>query len=590
MNLDEIKKSMRKFFNRLERKNLLPKKEKYEFRIKPNFDTACWTYKRLKGQIVNQIFIGDNAMATSNEFGSKERLLWNMLWHETGHSFYTTRDLEGISNKLNRINVPFSLWNIFEDCRIEHLIEKNYPHIFKWFDYRKPEYMGYGHGHPESILMVTYKNAGVITEDAKEAFVYDYIIRNSVDEHTEDLMADYAESIHKRVTEYYYPKIREADSSEELIPLLRKWKEEFTTDAEKAMDELVERLKELANDIASEMEKDGIKIYFSLNNDESPEHDSEDDSDEESNDSSGNHNEDCTNGLIIDMSDISLSNNLMEDDFNYLEFKEGSIKVIGNYEEEIFTSLTFGESESDKNFDFGGGGKGEDVEINTATIEDFTERNNLQDYPRCMYDRHKAKKLLPRFRRILEVKSKKIATTKPSKRFHTRNLVNDRNKIYKRKDEISKKKKTLSLVIDCSYSMRDVMTHMNVLVGVVNQLAVSNKINGNIILSHQRGFHSIKLPMRDEDIDLIQAFHGSEGLQRTFVNTVDLLKQSDHVFVLTDGDIGDEPVDKKLLRLKNVNPIGLYLGETKSLSQWFDRYVSRSTIEALVDELVRKIN
>ena len=65
-------------------------------------------------------------------------------------------------------------------------------------------------------------------------------------------------------------------------------------------------------------------------------------------------------------------------------------------------------------------------------------------------------------------------------------------------------------------------------------------------------------------------------------------------FCVTDGDICDRAVDKSALHREGIYTFGIYVNqeagenEVVTLLQWFDKAVARPTVEAAVDELVRK--
>jgi len=250
-------------------------------------------------------------------------------------------------------------------------------------------------------------------------------------------------------------------------------------------------------------------------------------------------------------------------------------------------------SEKESNTQFGKGNKREVEEHGTVSLEKHTSYDLLkrgERYQSEPYDKKEAARLLPLFEKFLKNKSQVVSTTRPSKRMSTRNIMLDREKIYKRKEEIVKGEKTISLIVDCSGSMSVIMKDMKVVIAIINNLALKGKVSGNLILSANEGYQALKLPISDKDVDNIAGFSGSEGLENTLRNNISLLKQSDYVFVLTDGDISDGPIDKKLLASHNVKPIGLYIGEeAKNLSKWFDRYVNRENVKYTVDEIGRKI-
>ena len=512
---------------------------KYVISIKKNFDTAAWTCIKKGREYINYIYIGDKAMQMANSLERRDHFIKDLMYHEVGHSLYTDKNLSYIDSALKPHNVPFELFNLFEDCRMENRVSTDLSHNFHWIKNVKPEYFGYAHTHPESLLLSIKSYAGIKEEPTKA------YLEQSDNEFVPLITAEFnAKRIYK-----YYQRIVACKESLDLLPILIDWRNEFTTDEEKALEELINRLKELSKHIAQQILDDGVNL------------------DEESS--------------LKELSDLQLSQELSDDSISKEEFDKDGQVVVQSKEQSNSKDLAKG-SKHDDNF-----------ECNTQSIEEFSSTNLLsmvEEYADD-YERDVVKKITPKFERALEDKHRKIATTRPSKRFHSRNLVLGREKIFKRKDEMSLTRKDVALIYDCSGSMGMIMKELKVIAAVFNKLVQSGKATGHLILSSSTGYQTFKFPVHNEEvIDKMAAAYSSEGINQTMHHTTPLLRNADLVFVVTDGDICDEPVDKQFFLKQGIDPIGLYIGEEAvNLSRWFRRYVCRLTMEALVDELVRKL-
>ena len=90
--------------------------DKINYLIYPQAKAPFWFYhKKNKAHYV--VMHGRKHPAASIE-GS----LQGSLIHEHGHSLFTDMDINKISKKMKKNNVPFKYVNIFEDMRIEHLL------------------------------------------------------------------------------------------------------------------------------------------------------------------------------------------------------------------------------------------------------------------------------------------------------------------------------------------------------------------------------------------------------------------------------------------------------------------------------------
>lgn len=592
--MTEIIKKARKVYRRWLRGGYLGEGQ-YEVRLKPNFNTAAWIYDAKSTEPLNTIVIGEQALEAFAKEGYEEETLQLLMHHELGHSRFTTRDMPLVKKQLEVHAVPFPLFNLFEDCRMERKVANEFGIEMYWEDVSKPEINGYGHYSPESLLLMGVYHGGKYKPDTIDAFI-GAGIEKGIDEGE-------CERIAQRVTEYYYPKIVAQPSTFRLFPIMSEWREEFTTqeqrDREQQMQELADRMAGLLQQIAQALS--GSPDSDEAEGDEgegpgeggTPESASGDEGDEQSDTGEGkggdsedgksdDSDEDGDKGRgKTQIEDMELSEGLSEDDDAREEFLEDTTVMA----DESVTDSGSKEKPEGK----GAGDKIDDFECDTYTLDEHSNAD-LTEYGGHRFDRDVMKKLLPKFERILKDKERKTGTTRPSKRFHSRNLIADREKVYKRKEEVSVSKKSISLVYDCSGSMGLVMKDLKIIAAVVNRLAYQKKAEGYLILSSTCGYQSFKLPVNEKTIDAMAGSYGGEGLDETFEATLPLLRKSDYVFCVTDGDIGSRAVDQSALRRQGVDPIGLYCGrEPVNLYRWFRRVIWRRDIESLIEAIVKKV-
>lgn len=595
MNIEDIKKIMRRIYNKWVLEGYTNEYH-YLLQIRKDFNTASWGVEFKNGKKVNVITVGEQALDMSNDYSSKERLVINFLYHELGHSRFTYEDLRTIQKGLEKIYAEFDIFNMFEDCRMEHLVRDMTDHRFNWFNYVKPQYMGVAHHLPESLLMACKYGEVLIYEDnlnlVKSEFVKAYLTQKAAeeDDRAEIVIEMEAEEIADRVIEYYYPKILKTKTSISLLPVIKEWLNEFyDADELKRQQEQKKRLEELAKELIRRMNEDGIKSAGKSDS-------GHEDGEQEDNGSGGSGDKDGEgdgngNGKKKGLKDFDDLKDVAEigDGSEKPEDKSKIIKVVG----ELTKSSAGGISEDIKKEEskYGKGIKQFHEEHNTQTVEEFSTTKDLLKFEdNNLYDRREAARLQPLFERFLKNYSRQLTTTRPAKRLSSRNLIMGREKIYKRKEEIVRGEKEISVVIDCSGSMGQIMPTMRIVVAIMNNLSMKGKVKGHIILSSTEGCQTIKMPMADQDIDCILGYWGGEGLKNTFTRTLPILKKSEYVFVLTDGDLTDGELDRKFLTKQGVKPIGLYIGEeAKNLTKWFDISINKPTAKAVIDEMARKI-
>lgn len=92
--------------------------EPLKIQMKPNFDTACWSWQ--SGS--HRIFVGEGVVAKARSgLGEDDvkRYVRAYMHHERAHAMFTERDRAKMTGWLRELGVPFGLMNLVEDARVE---------------------------------------------------------------------------------------------------------------------------------------------------------------------------------------------------------------------------------------------------------------------------------------------------------------------------------------------------------------------------------------------------------------------------------------------------------------------------------------
>lgn len=118
-----------------------PFTEKVSWALKPNFETACWSFQ----SPTHKIYLGEGCLDRARPGLTQEQLHdYGMAYlrHERdGHGRYTLRKMSEITELLRPLPgvrdnpIPFSLFNLFSDARIEHLDRIRTGDNFRWREF-----------------------------------------------------------------------------------------------------------------------------------------------------------------------------------------------------------------------------------------------------------------------------------------------------------------------------------------------------------------------------------------------------------------------------------------------------------------------
>lgn len=193
--------------------------EPFKIEIDNKCETAYWTLENHNGRDVHKIGIGIKLFdmikhPVCKSFKLCSDFVLNVFRHEIGHALFTTRD-KSFPQILANEGIPFGLFNLFEDCRIEYNLTLKFPQYGKFFWYKfidllKPKTPS------ESLLDMKNKEAGIRIQNSKGNSYIRYCLAPS---HAKKLSV----SKYRKLISTFYADIINAKTSEDLIPLLKEW-------------------------------------------------------------------------------------------------------------------------------------------------------------------------------------------------------------------------------------------------------------------------------------------------------------------------------------------------------------------------------
>lgn len=509
-------------------------KEKQDVRVKPGFETACWSYLPPHRIYVGTGIIGRGKSTLTQE--ERAEYVKSHVRHEFGHAHFTERNSRVIQQELAAIKAPFQLWNLFEDARIEDWYRRE-ECAFNWLLYEdlqfslKPESMLFAFiqaENDEGIVRSFYESvdieanraeelgkmaklAGECAEDGKKAMLHLMMgmLAMGPPQPVDQVREKMCETL-ERVWWYYCRIIAQPDTLG-LFPILKEWMAEF-----------------------------GQPPKTPNRGDEDGDGDS----------------------------DLKLGYMLADDKDARDEFEQGTIPVTA---QQIGQSKGVADAKRDD----------EPVDQKGTVLSDDV-------YP---LDLARVEALTNKLKKFFVAEVRNVRTTSPQKRISARHYALGRP-FYKVKKVEGKSCKELFVVVDCSGSMRDHMQDARIFVAALSRLARLGFVKGHIVLSAGRPsrWERYKLPMADEAIAKIGAVGAAEGLEKAITGNLKLAEQADYAMVYTDGQITDSPIDKALLHRHGIFTWGLYAGDEptylESMQLYFDKVIMRKNAEQLVDAML----
>ena len=146
------------------------KGEKVIFQHDSKDDSFNWRYdKNDKKHFITSTEKIHNVVnvKTKNSLALTTNFMKEVYRHELGHALYTERDSDILIQELKKFNIPFNLFNLFEDCFIEFKIVKDFPQFGKFFWHRYIDILDEAHTASEALYSLKLKEAMIRMHNSK---------------------------------------------------------------------------------------------------------------------------------------------------------------------------------------------------------------------------------------------------------------------------------------------------------------------------------------------------------------------------------------------------------------------------------------
>lgn len=528
----------------------LTTEEGYDFAFMPkeHKPEASWRYDNARHRhnlILNENLdeLAERKLTRIGRLSFTERI----YDHEGAHSLFTDRDNKKLNVLQEKAKIPFHLWNLLEDSRIEAMWRKTFKRRFGWSRYLKTV-----DEEPLHPLLAAMKAAGAPMPAIK--LYLDCIrmengsraLKNWVGKDKDPKIAYEGKGKPKfgrrSLIRWYYRQALRAPDTASLIRIIESWIKTFPETA------------------GGGPEGSGAVGAGS---------------------GSGPHGTDMMNPKEGDKPGAGAMPKEAKDADGtpHEEIKEtvASMSVASESAKEPFEAAKVTRPDTDT----------ASKVIELPNNEFFYKERELRQL-----DTKRADELIRLFAKFLEGGEGIVTSRNPTNRIDFNKFMRGADDIYLRKGDDPMGVKKISFIFDASGSMGGVAEEGCYLAYVLNELVRQRKIEcRNMILS---GGNYFKLPM-PFDPRLLNHLHtpgGIEGFANTMRRNEKELVESDMTIFFTDGDITDEHISKEHWHRKGVYTIGLYVGapeKSSSLHRWFDSVLVRNDIESIADSLIQLV-
>ena len=489
--------------------------EPQKVRIKPGFETACWSFQPPHNIFVGtKLFVKPNIKANLTQ-EQRVRYVKNHYHHEQAHGLFTERDMARINKALKAIQAPFGTYNLFEDAYIEDRYRREAEYEFNWLEY---ETLMFG-DRAESLLFALIQAEGNLETVKNELDLWKpeplpgELPCPPTTEIAEPPRRVALKDILLRV-HWYYQRIINVRHSMAIMPILSMWLDEFGRPEE--------------NKDAGGMQDMGLSIAMAMDP-----------------------------------------------------------KVREQFESDAKPITGPGSDNPDV--------KAKQADRNHSAVQQSGDL--LASEAAHQLDRARVKAVADKLGRLFNQTPRTFRSSTPSSKISARHYVLGRP-AYKTQETVSKRVRNIYLEIDCSGSMRGLhIKEGQVLVAALSELAVRGAVKGHVVLSGVVSgipkYQTFALPMADAVIERIDGMYGAEGLEYSLSANQKLAKDADFVFIYTDAQICDKPIDRAAWHAKGLFTWGLYAGTSsehvlESMLEYFDKAIIRPTAEELVDAVLNQ--
>lgn len=534
--LTEYQKNRLTYYHILSQRVRLTTEEGYDFAFMPRGRdplSGFWRYdnKRHRHNLVVNEAVDELATKAATPY---LRLMFaaRVYDHEGAHSLFTDRDNPKLVKEQARFGIPFHLWNLFEDARIEAAWRRRFKRRFRWLSYQ--------------ILNGTLKSKSVALlapESATDLFLDCIRIENSYQMATDWVKSDPNPKVlfqgegkklygRRYLILWFYRRAIKALDTMALLPWILAWVKTFPETGSTGGSSRGTGIPGVGEDIAAggEMPADAR-------------------------DADGNPHVPCKETISSSGTGAGT---------------DATVAPKASREEE------------------------EIREITTASVPppEIPKTMFFTPVAQRVMDTRKADRLIRSFEKFLTGGTAPVTTRNPGGRINMRQVIRQSPEIYQVADDDPLGVKKISFIMDCSGSMSRAIEDGVYLAYVLNQLVRKRKIEcKNMILSGGK-VQTIPMPFDYRILDYIQAPGHFEGFVRAMTENEAELISSDMTIFFTDGNITDEHIVKADWHRKGVYSVGLFVGNperSSTLHKWFDSVLVRHDIESVADSLLQLI-
>lgn len=494
--------------------------------------------------------------------------------HEREHARQTERDLRTLNKELASYKIPFQVFNLFEDARIEAHSRSELQTNFEWASFEDLAPMD----HPINLMLRCIQLEG---EADTEALENEAVWRK--DASSELTVSTVAESVAS-----YHSRACAAASSQALYSIMIEFMEEFK-----------EELKEPPPDSEDDGEGDGESGSGSGSGSGTGSGKSK------KKPYGGSDPDDDGSGSDVEerAGDLSTAAQAAEEGDSFFEGFEADADVVGGTDSEGKAADEKAKAEakpdSGAKADAKGKGKGQGVADSIGPCASggaAKEDAFLARLPGAIDAtfQKRVDDLVGKMMRMFKSHTLPAAIETPGKRLSSRHLAKGELRYVHKRVFGGKGKRRYHVVYDCSGSMSGRPDREGKLfLLALNELARRGYLEGKLILSGfpcgRPGWISYDFPVKPETILRINPTHGSEGLDYALRENLRSLGEVDDVFIYTDACICDAPMDHGFYKSRKIYPVGLYAGDkeyTSEMERHFPQNIVRDNIEAVVDAML----
>lgn len=476
--------------------------------------------------------------------------------HEREHARNTPQDLKKVTRDLRATGIPFHLFNLFEDARIEHISRQDMGGMFDWMVFEDLAPVK----DPIALFLRCIQLEGAADEDALES-------EEPWGKDGATTLGHVADSV-----QGYYTRAIQCAHAEHLYPIIV----EFMTEFQQELKDREEEESKKGSGAGSGSGSSGP---------------GEDEEDSESESRAG---------------DLSTAAEAAEEGDKFFEEFEGDCEVVGGTDAEGKEAEAkargkgkgSGDDEAPKGkCTPGGQGIPESIAPQASGGRANTDAF-LAQHAGSIDDafQKRVDALTTTLMQMFKRHSLPAATETPGRRMSGRHLARGELRFLHPRVFGGKGKRRYSIVYDCSGSMHGKPDREGkLLLLALNNLAKRGYLEGTLVLSGwvggRPGWLSYPFPVAEDIILRIYPSHSSEGLQAALEDNLKSLMGMDDVFVMTDACICDEPINREVFASRKIWPVGLYVGSKENATEMerhFPQNIIRDSIEQVVDAMLTR--